>query len=121
MCIRDRLRDGDRIEHYVTTRLRKDGTSISISLCVSPIRDVTGKIVGASKIARDVTERQRTMDALKESQRRFRMMADSAAVMVWVSGSDKRCTFFNKRWLDFTGHTLEQELAEGWGGGIHPE
>src|ERR1700712_4104997 len=65
-----RIRRGERIEHYETERRRKDGTLVSISLTVSPVRDATGTIIGASKIARDITERKRTEQAL-ESQRRL--------------------------------------------------
>jgi PAS domain S-box-containing protein len=57
--ILERLRKGQRIEHYETVRLRKDGGSIDISLTVSPLRDATGRIIGASKIVRDITERNR--------------------------------------------------------------
>jgi PAS domain S-box-containing protein len=58
-AILERLRAGQRIEHYETERLTKDGRRLAISLTISPIRDITGKIVGASKIARDITERKR--------------------------------------------------------------
>src|SRR5205085_11144999 len=54
-----RIRRGERIEHYETVRVRKDGTLIDISLTVSPILDADGRIIGASKIARDITERRR--------------------------------------------------------------
>jgi len=58
--ILERIRRGERINHYETVRVRKDGTRLNISLTVSPVRDSTGKIVGASKIARDITERKRS-------------------------------------------------------------
>jgi len=62
-----RIRAGERIEHYETVRQRKDGTLFDISLTVSPIKDAHGRIVGASKIARDITDRKRTEAILRES------------------------------------------------------
>jgi PAS domain S-box-containing protein len=61
------------------------------------------------------------VDALRESENRFRVMADSAPVMIWMSGTDKLFIFFSKGWLDFTGRALEQELGNGWSDGVHPE
>lgn len=61
------------------------------------------------------------LQALKESEERFNKIADSAPVMIWMSGPDKLCNFFNKGWLDFTGRTLEQEIGEGWAESIHPD
>src|SRR5262245_44926826 len=63
-----RLRRGERIDHYETVRVSKSGTPIEISLTISPIRDPSGKIIGASKIARDITERNRLSRALAAQQ-----------------------------------------------------
>jgi PAS domain S-box-containing protein len=63
--ILERIRRGERIEHYETIRQRKDGSLVEISLTVSPIKDATGRIVGASKIARDITERRRAQEQQK--------------------------------------------------------
>lgn len=68
----------------------------------------------------DVTELNRTARLLQESEGRFRRMADSAPVLLWESGVDGLCHYFNKPWLDFTGRTLEQELGNGWSEGVHP-
>jgi PAS domain S-box-containing protein len=58
---------------------------------------------------------------LRESEQRFRIVADAAPVLIWMSGVDKLCTFFNKRWLEFTGRSLEQEMGNGWAEGVHPD
>ncbi|HEU4793301.1 MAG TPA: PAS domain S-box protein, partial [Nitrolancea sp.] len=60
-------------------------------------------------------------EILQESQEYFHIIADSAPIMVWISGPDSRATFFNKAWLDFTGRALEQELGDGWLEDLHPE
>lgn len=77
-----------------------------------------GCVMGVSL---DVTDRKRAEDVLRESEARFRYMADAAPVLVWMSGADKLCTYFNRQWLDFTGRTLAQELGTGWTEGVHPE
>jgi PAS domain S-box-containing protein len=58
---------------------------------------------------------------LRESEERFRIVADSAPVLIWMSGLDKLCTFFNKPWLEFTGRMMEQEMGNGWAEGVHPD
>ena len=75
----------------------------------------------------DERERQKTRveqlrtAALLQSETYFRTLADSAPVMIWVSGPDKLCTFCNKYCLEFTGRSLDQEVGDGWAAGIHPE
>ena len=87
----------------------------------SPHRNAAGEIVGVIGLIRDVTERRRAEQALRESEERFRNMADAAPVMIWMDDAAGNSVYFSKPWLDFTGRTLEQEFGKGSRGGIHPD
>jgi PAS domain S-box-containing protein len=69
----------------------------------------------------DINERRKAELALIESEERFRLMADSAPVLIWITGANDEYVWFNKVWLDFTGRTLQQETGMGWMEGVHPE
>ncbi len=72
-------------------------------------------------IRRDETPERRAHLELAASEARFRIMADSAPVLIWMSDTEKACTFFNQPWLRFTGRTLAQEYGWGWAEGVHPD
>src|SRR3984885_14374316 len=78
----ERIKKGERIEHFDTVRVRKDQTPLDISLTISPVRDASGKIIGASKIARDITQRKRIERELRESEDRYRTLADALDTQV---------------------------------------
>jgi PAS domain S-box-containing protein len=81
-----RIRRGERVEHYETVRQRKDGSLLDISLTISPIRDALGNIVGASKIARDITRRKLIEEALRQSEERSRQQAQELEQQLIMSG-----------------------------------
>jgi len=99
-----RIRRGERVDHYETMRVRKDGTRLTISVTISPIKDSSGTIVGASAIARDITEHKRL-------EAKFRRLFDSNLIGVFVS--DFAGTFLdaNDAFLDVLGYTREELLA----------
>ncbi len=66
-------------------------------------------------------EHQQSLRESRESEQRFRLVANTAPVMIWMSGPDKLFSYFNQPWLDFTGRSLEAELGNGWSEGVHPE
>jgi PAS domain S-box-containing protein len=109
----ERIRRGEKVDRYETLRRRKDGSLVAIALEVSPIRDESGRIIGASKIARDITEQRRLHEALRASEERFRNLANAVPDIVWTAASDGSITFANDRWFQYCGMTPEQN-ERGW-------
>ncbi len=107
-----RIKRGESVEHFETVRVRKGGAHIDVSVTISPIRDSNGMIVGASKVARDITERKLKAEALRESEERFQTMANGIQQLAWMAEADGSIFWYNQRWYDYTGTTLEQ--SKGW-------
>ena len=101
--------------------LHKRGEWIWVNLTASLVRDDLGQPDYIVSVIEDITTRKKTEAALRESETRFREMADSTPVMIWTCDLEKRCTWVNRPWLEFTGRIIAQELGLGWTEGIHPD
>jgi PAS domain S-box-containing protein len=82
--ILEKLKRGERVDHFETIRIRKDGTTLEISLTISPVKDAAGRVTGASKVARDISDRKQAERALRESQEQLRALADGLETKVRI-------------------------------------
>jgi PAS domain S-box-containing protein len=101
--------------------MRADARRSFLRVGAAPLRGSEGALTGVVVSFDDVTADREAEAALRESEARFRAMADSAPVLIWTAGPDGRCDYFNRPWLEFTGRALEQELGDGWIEGVHPD
>ena len=102
-----RLARGEPVDHFETVRQRKDGTNLDVSLTISPIRDAAGRVIGASNVARDITERKRAERALSEQARLLDLSSDA----IFVRDLDDRVTYWNRAANDLYGFTREEALG----------
>jgi len=100
-----KIRAGKRVDHFETVRRRKDGNLIDISLTISPIRDRAGRIVGASKIARDITARKLTEKRLRESEQRLQELLAAIPAAIYTTDAEGKITYFNQGAVEFAGRT----------------
>lgn len=115
-----RLREGEKLREYEARLRAKDGSIRHVLIDSSGLFE-DGKFVHTRCFTRDITNHKRAEQALRESEQRFRIITDASPVLVWMSGTDKLCYYFNKSWLDFVGRALEQELGNGWAENVHPD
>lgn len=109
-----RLLRGERVDHYETVRVRKDGTLLNVSLTVSPIYDSNRQIVGVSKISRDISERRKAEASIRHSEQELLALADSIPQLAWIANPEGHIFWYNRRWFEYTGTTLEQMAGWGW-------
>ena len=105
--------------HFETVLRNKNGEEIPIEINVRKILYEGSPAM--MNIARDIRSRKNIENDLREGELRYRTLANSGQALIWTSGPDKLCNYFNDPWLSFTGRTLDQELGNGWTEGVHPE
>jgi PAS domain S-box-containing protein len=109
--ILEKLRLGERLDHFETVRVAKDGRRLEISLTISPIHDGDGRIIGASKIARDIAERKRTEEALHAVERQLQIVTDSMSAPVTRCSRDLRYLWVGKHYAEWLGLSPEEIIG----------
>jgi len=99
--------------------LARDGSRHPIAESAAPIRDANGRVQGMVLVFRDETEQYALRRALADSEQHFRTLANSGLALIWTSRPDNKCDWFNEPWLRFTGHTMAQEVGDGWMDAVH--
>jgi PAS domain S-box-containing protein len=100
-----RIRSGESVDHFETVRRRKDGSLVDISLTISPVRDAKGRIVGASKIARDITEQKEAEAKIRASEERLQDLLAAIPAAIYTTDADGKITYFNQAAVELAGRT----------------
>ncbi len=116
-----RIASGERVDHHETVRLRKDGSPVEVSVSISPIKNPSGEIIGASKIARDVTEAKRTERALQREIEERRRIFESSQDLILILDSRGTIVQVNPSCETILGYRPEEMIGRGCGEFIRPD
>ena len=105
------IKQGKKIHHHETSRLRKDGKIIDVSITLSPVFDSHGKLTAISFISRDITERKRVEEKLRESEEKYRNIVETANEGIFIIDAETIVTYANKKMADMLGYTLEEVIG----------
>jgi PAS domain S-box-containing protein len=116
-----RIVAGEVVPKFETTRQHKNGKPVPLAITVSPLRNSSGRIIGASKIAHDISETLQIRAKLEESEKQFRMLANSIPQLAWMADANGSIFWYNDRWYEYTGTTIDQVQGWGWTAVHHPD
>jgi PAS domain S-box-containing protein len=120
--VNEKIHSGEvKVQQYEKRYLRRDGSIIWVNVIVSGVYDSDGKHINSIGTVEDITERKKTEKALRDSEERLRLLADNISQMVWTSDPTGKPFWFNKRWYDYTGTTLDELQQSGYLLVNHPE
>jgi len=107
-----KLKRGDTIKLLETVRITKDGRKIDVALAISPVKDASGRIVGASTVARDITDRKRSQDALKKSEERFRLLVEASPNAILLADEEGAVTLLNRQAEAMFGYSRQELMGQ---------
>jgi two-component system, cell cycle sensor histidine kinase and response regulator CckA len=116
-----RIRRGERVVLTDAERIRKDGNRIYIALSVSPIKDATGVVVGASSIKQEITEKKRAQEELARREERYRALVTATTSVVWTTDPAGRFVEPQPSWQEYTGQAWDEHQGLGWIDALHPD
>ncbi len=119
--ILSRIRKGEIVDHFETQRVTKFNKLIDISLTISPIKDSKGNVIGASKIIRDISKQKNDEKLIRESELKFRLLADSMPQLIWACDLNGNMNYANQSFLNFSGMNQEELKKADWIELVHPD
>ncbi|MGI8605297.1 MAG: PAS domain S-box protein [Verrucomicrobiales bacterium] len=108
-----RIRDGQRVDHFETIRVAKGGRKLNVAVTVSPIKDSAGKVIGASKVARDITDRRQAEEKLRAAEERFQQLWETTNDAIVIMDSEQRIQYVNPAVMTTFGFSLEELISQG--------
>ncbi len=115
------IRDSGEVKVFDTIRVRKDDMELHVEVMRSPVKNAVGEAIGISAISTDITGRKHADEAIRRSEDRFRTLADAVPQLIWTNDDKGYANYFNQRWFEYSGLTLEQSMGRGWQAIVHPE
>jgi len=118
----DLMNAGEISGYTIDKRLmRSNGSYVWVNMRISPLKQEEGASLRHLCMISDISERKKLEEALQIDREFYQAITDNGMALIWMSGLDKGCFYFNRPWLEFTGRSLEQELGNGWAEGVHSD